>query len=85
LSSIAGIIASIGTGIDHLIIITDEVLYEGKIPSTMSAFSSRIEKLLLIIIGAASTNIIAMAPLVVMGFGTLKVLPLLLSLEYLLV
>jgi preprotein translocase subunit SecD len=72
LSSIAGIIASIGTGIDHLIIITDEVLYEGKIPSTMSAFSSRIGKAFVIIIGAASTNIIAMAPLVVMGFGTLK-------------
>ena len=72
LSSIAGIIASIGTGIDHLIIITDEVLYEGKVPSTMSAFSSRIGKAFVIIIGAASTNIIAMAPLVVMGFGTLK-------------
>ena len=72
LSSIAGIIASIGTGIDHLIIITDEVLYEGTIPSTKSAFSSRIGKAFVIIIGAASTNIIAMSPLVVMGFGTLK-------------
>src|ERR1035437_2982183 len=72
LSSIAGIIASIGTGIDHLIIITDEGLYEGTIPSTKNAFSSRIGKAFVIIIGAASTNIIAMAPLVVMGFGTLK-------------
>ena len=72
LPAIAGIIASIGTGIDHLIIITDEVLYEGKIPSTKNVFSSRIGKAFVIIIGAASTQIIAMAPLVVMGFGTLK-------------
>jgi preprotein translocase subunit SecD len=72
LASIAGIIASIGTGIDHLIIITDEVLYEGKLPSTKKVFSSRIGKAFVIILGAASTNVIAMSPLVVMGFGTLK-------------
>ncbi|HET8687159.1 MAG TPA: preprotein translocase subunit SecD, partial [Methanosarcina sp.] len=72
LPAIAGIIASIGTGIDHLVIITDEVLYEGKIPSTKSVFSSRIGKAFVIIIGAASTQMIAMTPLVVMGFGTLK-------------
>jgi len=72
LPSIAAIIASIGTGIDHLIIITDEVLYEGKLPSTKKVFSSRIGKAFIIIIGAASTNIIALSPLVVMGFGTLK-------------
>ena len=72
LAAIAGIIASIGTGIDHLIIITDEVLYEGKLPSTKKVFSSRIGKAFVIIIGAASTVVIAMSPLVVMGFGTLK-------------
>jgi preprotein translocase subunit SecD len=72
LAAIAGIIASIGTGIDHLIIITDEVLYEGKLPSTKKVFSSRISKAFVIILGAASTVIIAMSPLVVMGFGTLK-------------
>jgi preprotein translocase subunit SecD len=72
LPAIAGIIASIGTGIDHLIIITDEVLQEGKLPSTKKLFSSRIGKAFTIIIGAASTVVIAMAPLVVMGFGTLR-------------
>ena len=72
LPAIAGIIASIGTGIDHLIIITDEVLHEGKLPSTKKVFSSRIGKAFTIIIGAASTVVIAMSPLVVMGFGTLK-------------
>jgi preprotein translocase subunit SecD len=72
LAAIAGIIASIGTGIDHLVIITDEVLYEGKLPSTKKVFSSRIGKAFAIILGAASTVVIAMSPLVVMGFGTLR-------------
>ncbi len=71
LPAIAGIIASIGTGIDHLVIITDEVLYEGKLPPTR-VFASRIGKAFVIILGAASTNIIALSPLVVMGFGSLK-------------
>jgi len=71
LPAIAGIIASIGTGIDHLVIITDEVLYEGKLPPT-KVFNSRIGKAFAIILGAASTNIIALSPLVVMGFGSLK-------------
>ncbi|MDQ1276794.1 MAG: preprotein translocase subunit SecD [Euryarchaeota archaeon] len=71
LASIAGIIAAIGTGIDHLVIITDEVLYEGKLPPT-KVFKSRIAKAFIIILGAASTNIIALSPLVVMGFGSLK-------------
>jgi preprotein translocase subunit SecD len=71
LASIAGIIAAIGTGIDHLVIITDEVLYEGKLPPT-KVFKSRIGKAFTIILGAASTNIIALSPLVVMGFGSLK-------------
>jgi preprotein translocase subunit SecD len=71
LPAIAGIIATIGTGIDHLVIITDEVLYEGKLPPT-KVFKSRIGKAFTIILGAASTNIIALSPLVVMGFGSLK-------------
>lgn len=71
LAAIAGIIAAIGTGIDHLVIITDEVLYEGKLPPT-KVFLSRIGKAFSIILGAAATVIIAMSPLVVMGFGTLK-------------
>ena len=71
LASIAGIIAAIGTGIDHLVIITDEVLYEGRLPPT-KVFASRIGKAFAIIIGAASTNIIALSPLVFMGFGSLK-------------
>ncbi len=71
LPSIAGIIAVIGTGIDHLVIITDEVLYEGKLPST-KIYIERITKAFGIIFAAATTTIIAMSPLVVMGFGALK-------------
>ena len=71
LAAIAGIIAAIGTGIDHLVIITDEVLYEGKLPPT-KVFASRIGKAFAIIFGAAATTIIAMSPLVIMGFGSLK-------------
>ncbi|MBW6470414.1 MAG: preprotein translocase subunit SecD [Methanosarcinaceae archaeon] len=71
LASIAGIIAVIGTGIDHLVIITDEVLYEGKLPST-KIYLERITKAFAIIFAAAATTTIAMSPLVVMGFGALK-------------
>ncbi|MEZ5334680.1 MAG: MMPL family transporter [Methanolobus sp.] len=71
LASIAGIIAAIGTGIDHLVIITDEVLYEGKLPPR-KVYLSRITKAFGIIFAAAATTIIAMSPLVVMGFGALK-------------
>ncbi|AFV24376.1 SecD/SecF/SecDF export membrane protein [Methanolobus psychrophilus R15] len=71
LPSIAGIIAFIGTGIDHLVIITDEVLHEGKIPPR-KVYLSRMTKAFAIIFAAAATTVIAMSPLVVMGFGALK-------------
>lgn len=71
LASIAGIIAAIGTGIDHLVIITDEVLYEGKLPPR-KVYLSRITKAFGIIFAAAATTVIAMSPLVIMGFGALK-------------
>ncbi|AEH61571.1 SecD/SecF/SecDF export membrane protein [Methanosalsum zhilinae DSM 4017] len=71
LPSIAAIIAVIGTGIDHLIIITDEVLYEGKLPPT-KVYLARITKAFAIIMGAAATTTVAMAPLVVLGFGALQ-------------
>ena len=71
LPSIAGIIAVIGTGIDHLVIITDEVLYEGKLPPT-KVYLARIAKAFGIIFAAAATAIIAMSPLILMGFGALK-------------
>ncbi len=71
LASIAGIIAVIGTGIDHLVIITEEVVHEGKTPSE-KIYSARIGKAFMIIFGAAATTVIAMSPLVFLGFGSLK-------------
>ncbi|HIE31749.1 MAG TPA: preprotein translocase subunit SecD [Methanosarcinales archaeon] len=71
LPAIAGIIAVIGTGIDHLVIITDEVLYEGRMPSK-KVYLSRIARAFAIIFAAATTTIIAMSPLLFMGFGALK-------------
>ena len=71
LPAIAGIIAVIGTGIDHLVIITDEVLYEGKLPPT-KVYLKRISRAFGIIFAAAATTIIAMIWLFWMGFGALK-------------
>lgn len=71
LATIAGIIAVIGTGIDHLIIITDEVLAGGAMPPD-KVYKSRLTKAFAIIFSAAATVLVAMSPLLVMGFGALK-------------
>ncbi|MDV0447882.1 Protein translocase subunit SecD [Methanosarcinaceae archaeon Ag5] len=71
LASIAGIIAVIGTGVDHLVIITEEVVHQGKTPSE-KVYSARIGKAFMIIFGAAATTVVAMTPLVFLGFGALK-------------
>lgn len=71
LASIAGIIAVIGTGVDHLVIITDELLYEGKMPSG-KIYLARLSSAFGIIMAAAATTIAAMLPLFAMGFGAFK-------------
>jgi preprotein translocase subunit SecD len=71
LASIAGIIAVIGTGVDHLVIITDELLYEGKMPSG-KIYLARLSSAFGIIMAAAATTIVAMLPLFAMGFGAFK-------------
>ncbi|VVB85597.1 Protein-export membrane protein SecD [uncultured archaeon] len=63
LATIAGIIAVIGTGVDHLIIITDEVLAGGALPPD-KVYRSRISKAFAIIFAAAATVIVAMLPLI---------------------
>jgi len=67
LASIAGIIASVGTGVDDQIVITDE---------TLSRESKRVKKSIkrafFIIFAAAGTTIAAMLPLFVMSIGMLK-------------
>jgi preprotein translocase subunit SecD len=71
LPTIAGLVAVVGTGIDQLVIITDEILHEGKVPSP-NLYLKRLTRALGIIIAAAATVVIAMLPLAVMDLSTLK-------------
>ncbi|MFC6824078.1 preprotein translocase subunit SecD [Halopelagius fulvigenes] len=71
LSVIAGFIAVIGTGVDDLIIIADEVMAEGQINSRR-VFQSRFKKAFWVIGAAAATTIIAMSPLAVLSLGDLQ-------------
>jgi preprotein translocase subunit SecD len=70
LSHIAGFIAVIGTGVDDLVIIADEVLNQGDV-RTRRVFQSRFRKAFWVIGVAAITTIIAMAPLTVLSLGDL--------------
>ena len=71
LPTIAGLIAVLGTGIDQLVVITDEILHEGKVPSP-SLYLKRLSRALGIIVVAAATVLIAMLPLALMDLSTLK-------------
>ncbi|MFP4530516.1 MAG: preprotein translocase subunit SecD, partial [Halodesulfurarchaeum sp.] len=62
LSHIAGFIAVIGTGVDDLIIIADEILQQGDV-ATGRVFQSRFRKAFWVIGAAAATTIVAMSPL----------------------
>ena len=70
LSHIAGFIAVIGTGVDDLVIIADEVLNRGDV-KTRRVFQNRFRKAFWVIGVAAITTIIAMAPLTVLSLGDL--------------
>jgi len=71
LSVIAGFIAAIGTGVDDLIIIADEVMAEGAV-SSRRVFESRFRKAFWVIGAAAATTIVALSPLAVLSLGDLK-------------
>ena len=70
LAAIGGIIAAIGTGMDQLIIITDETL-AGK-ESRLYSIKEKIKRAFFIIFGAASTTIAAMLPLMFLGIGLIR-------------
>jgi len=72
LSHIAGFIAVIGTGLDDLIIMADEILQRKKKVKTGRIFQSRFRKAFWIIGMAAATTIIAMSPLAVLSLGDLR-------------
>ncbi len=71
IAAIAALIAVLGTGIDQLIIITDEVMHEDRIPS-QALYLKRLNRALVIIMTSAATVIIAMFPLIIMDLSTLK-------------
>ncbi|MFU8867538.1 preprotein translocase subunit SecD [Natronococcus sp.] len=71
LSHVAGFIAVVGTGVDDLIIIADEVMDDGDV-SSRRVFESRFRKAFWIIGAAAATTIIALSPLAVLSLGDLR-------------
>ena len=71
LAAIAGLIAVLGTGIDQLVIITDEILHEGRVPSP-NLYQKRLKRAVGIIVASAATVVIAMIPLAVMDLSTLR-------------
>jgi preprotein translocase subunit SecD len=70
LPSIAGIIAVIGTGVDQLVIISDEVISGGR--SSVSMYRRRISFAFGIIFASATTTIVAMLALAFLALGTLR-------------
>jgi len=70
LAAIAGIIIAAGTGVDHQIVIADEVL-KGK-TDVGSGWKQKINKAFFIIMAAYFTTVVAMVPLLFAGAGLLK-------------
>jgi|AntDeeMetageno50_2_1112565.scaffolds.fasta_scaffold01039_3 preprotein translocase subunit SecD len=70
LSYIAGFVAVIGTGVDDLVIIADEILQSDV--KTGRVFKSRFRRALWVIGAAAATTIVAMSPLAILSLGDLR-------------
>jgi preprotein translocase subunit SecD len=68
LAGIAGIIIAVGTGVDHLIVITDETI-KGE---TISNWKRKIKNAMFIVMGAYLTTLAGMTPLLWAGAGLLK-------------
>jgi len=71
ISGVAGIIASVGTGVDQFIIITDEVK-NGESAEIQESTVARIKRAFKIIMASAATVTAAMLPLMTLGLGLLK-------------
>ncbi|MBU0763038.1 MAG: hypothetical protein KKD39_08435 [Candidatus Altiarchaeota archaeon] len=71
LPALAGIIAAVGTGVDHQIVITDESLKRSTQKKIVS-LSERVRKAFFIIMTAAATMTATMLPLLTIGAGMLK-------------
>ncbi|MFH1445474.1 MAG: hypothetical protein ABIF08_03270 [Nanoarchaeota archaeon] len=75
LPAIGGIIAAIGTGVDHQIIIADETLSSRKKDEEdemIYDMKDKIKRAFFIIFGAAATTIAAMVPLMIFGIGLVR-------------
>lgn len=72
LAAIAGIVAAIGTGMDHQIIIADESLRGLKGKLKIYSLKEQIKRAFFIIFGAAATTMAAMFPLMVLGIGMIR-------------
>jgi preprotein translocase subunit SecD len=72
LAAMAGIIASIGTGVDHQIVITDESLMEKGEKRRRKSIKKRVAQAFFIIFTSAFTTIGAMAPLAYLSLGMLR-------------
>jgi len=71
LPAIGGIIAALGTGVDHQIIIADEAL-SGEKKERAYTVKDKMKRAFFIIFGAAATTIFAMLPLIFLGIGFIK-------------
>ena len=70
LAAIAGIIIATGTGVDHLIIITDETV--GRQQQAASSWKQRLKNAMFIVMGSYLTVLAGMLPLWFAGAGLLK-------------
>lgn len=67
LGAVAGILAAVGTGVDHQIIITDELRRGEK--EAVGSLITRTKRAFFIIMAAATTTIATMLPIILIGFG----------------
>ncbi len=72
LAGLAGIIAAVGTGVDHMIVISDEILSGGLRKKEEVSLIGKVKKAFNIIFAAAATTTAAMLPLITLGFGMMK-------------
>lgn len=72
LPAIGGIIAAIGTGVDNMIVITDEAIMGEKTKKILYTIKDKIKRAFFIIFGSASTTIAAMIPLMSLGVGLVR-------------
>lgn len=75
LATIAGIIAAIGTGVDHEIIITDELLKgekEGETSTSGQSLTAKIKSAFFIIFASVATVFVTMLPIIFFNVGLSK-------------